>query len=1846
MDEFAYGDAPVEAPDTLNYGEPNVNASLGDAALSARAARADFALGDKSPGHQVLKDQFRSGGEPQARMQAAATADAEFRQDKLNVIKDVAAKGHPVTDGEVNGLMTLGTTPEANPDTVFEDKFAKNMVNYAVAGDPGKNLVFQTAFDTAPQETQNGIAVAKGAISRKAQAQDVLETAKAAHDALPWVSFNNPDQQDKLGNLITDLATGGIATYVNQRNLLNESPSNSFLPGSNKLEQIQYLYLLPHADFKPTLMAAAGPGSDFWKTDPKGALAFVQAAVQFSTSDAYVDNLYGVVNVASIIPVGTGLKAIAGLRGGKSVAQGVQTLDKALAEAQDVLKASPKPPVTAGDRAAAGALDTAESILRTSPTPEAKFYMPESAVKRPWETQSRLGEARVENGKPRVFTQDGAEVSLRGTPEVGDIPVTVEAPTRKTSYTTKSGTVDYNPDQPGRTIYVSKKDSETLSQSLDPDKNFTLLRDDKGVHVADLDNIRPGKMVPTSRVPAGRISDKPGEGLYPVHIPEGTAKPTLENFGERITRVDDQMQQNIRFGSKIVEPAEIETRVALADIVKAQAETHPQDVLSKMGQHEAAATLAAETNLTNRFQQVVQGGDVEAIRRNVPSLVSPQSFFHNASSLTRERAQRLADEATRVSTELGAAILDPTRVERLTAEAYSRSIEQAKQVVRDRYNRASDSILDQVSHWDSASNTYYVESRFGKRDGTLFDTSVQAEHYRSFQYRLGKGSEVKQEGNQFYISHIQHADETKAAVRDGLIVSENTTPQGFWNTLVNTVTGRVLGKGNTIRSSAFTSSEFQMNNRTVATHAPSIMRKALEDASETFKGMSKSERHDLQRILESNRDFMEPTGERGQFYKSALEFETAFNSMHGKLPTEKQIAAYDQFTRLSDFDWVLRELDWHRDKARQGVRNYQLSFKQLDEVGVPSTGKTGWFNGKKVDNFDPVNTQDANIYIMPESKFTTKFKLKSPTVEETQINAKIKSGEYQIIQVYNPGSKPLRDATKINDNIHFVVVDKYEDKAIKFGENSVYRPGGHVIYQDQYFMKQPQIGTGTLGRETHFGDTSVKSFAGEREGTAWVQKYETARKLLKAGDEKGLKDFIDAGNLPETLPEFKKLFTGGGANLSVDHPFVLTATGRNTFESSEELARAYPGLKDTFSSYDLTQTQDSKFLASRDKQLNTIANKGTEENPIYADVPSRLYDPYTALQKGVAQIVRARWMGDYKTQAAESWVQEFGLLFDQSKLPQEKLRQNPVYWMGHAEGNLDVGFAKKNPELYQAALVSRKNILNFIGARDEVGALMEGLEKKVVAGIESIGGTKLATKAEETFLPMIKDAPAYARAGAFHSVIGMFNPVQLFQQAQGLTHVLALSPLNGLKGTTASALARVYRYTEDPAILASAADKAAALGWNKDHFTEAWNAWKNSGTHNIGGETATLSQLQDPVLFKSGAATFLDKGQMFFKAGESIVRDTAFFTAYSDWRAANATAALDNRAMGDITRRFDTLSMNMTRASNAAYNEGLLSPVTQFWTWNARFTEQMVGKQLTWGEKARAVTAYSTMYGVPATLGGITFGTIPMLNYQDIRQYALKNNIDVTDKFYQAFSEGLPAMLTNAISGHDTDFQRFAPNATQISDIISGKKGALEVIGGASGGFVKNVYNSTQPFRAYIWSGLDSNLGLKMNDFVGLAETLSGFSNIEKAYIGMTTGKFISKNEMFQGDVDSYDSFMLALGLTPKTVSDAYQKLDLQKAQKGVWEKTEKIMMENYKLGFAAAQRGEYQTMTDYMNRNNALSAAADFTQAKKLDVFKKATGNNESLVDSVNQSFLKNTNQLQSIPALKRYYELQEKRK
>ena len=236
-------------------------------------------------------------------------------------------------------------------------------------------------------------------------------------------------------------------------------------------------------------------------------------------------------------------------------------------------------------------------------------------------------------------------------------------------------------------------------------------------------------------------------------------------------------------------------------------------------------------------------------------------------------------------------------------------------------------------------------------------------------------------------------------------------------------------------------------------------------------------------------------------------------------------------------------------------------------------------------------------------------------------------------------------------------------------------------------------------------------------------------------------------------------------------------------------------------------------------------------------------------------------------------------------------------------------------------------------------------------------------------------------------------------------------------------------------------------------------------------------------------------------------------------------------------------------------------------------------------------------------------------------------------------------MLTNLVSGHATDFKRFSPDATQVRDILDGKKKAMEVIFGASGNWVQNVAQTLWPAMSFSWAavnGRTTDFPIKGNDLLNIAENVSSFTNGEKMAVALATGKLWSRHEgLMAQNLDTYDALLVGLGLNPKKVSDAYLKLDYLKEIKSAQDKIKPHLLENWKLGVQAAARGDMQSFVDYLTRARTWAASGDFSYADQAELYKQAMrGTSVDLVDQAEQQWRNNLPQLQRIPAVKQYLE------
>lgn len=1725
-DQGSLSAEPTQPQDYLSAESGPAPVNLPTVDTDQRAAKAHFALGDKSPGLEELQSQFSSGGEGDFRVGMASERDIANNQQTLDTVRAVAQTKGDLTTDDIDQTIKMLKTRPTDPKTVLENEYARKFVQFATTVTPDTNQVFSRAWEYTPGDTAFEQSVGQNLIARKHIAVHQLQEIEQRWKDTPWFDWNgnvslNSSVSPKGAAEAYAVSLIPFVSWAQMHGKLAGVKTDSFLPGNNMAEQIQGLWLLHPDDFQKTLNTAV---EDLWQRNPLAAITMARAAVSFSNSDQLLGNSFGIADIASVLPFGAITRFARG---------GVAAVADKLAN---------KAPL-ASEKVLTGGLGGEYSGVTKPPAPKSSF----------------------EPVQLDLFHGDSRQGDLFAGARPG------EAPTPAST----SGL------PPGKLRSTFKPLDEQAAE-------------------AEASSKLPGRDLATGRM-------TPGQGKYKqLELPLGQTDQQLDfvkNF-ERYTGKESFESVQKEFYGQTVLP---QVRHAMADVVRASGEKtlDVETSFSILGDTVSAAKIGARRILQNADALVTTVGRTQLgnLGKDLFSLFDPASIGGNPVGMSREMSQRLATEMASRTEQFMGKLEESVGVERLSPEAQDRGYTITERMLRNEFHSQSDYVLETVRNpRDPLTNTTSVSIRLGNRGAKMFETSEQAGVFAKDVFNLPEGSyNIGQQGVGFYVNAATRpVSEIESSVRDLLLNTSSRQPTGR-------LTDLIFGTW-TPRSAEDILSSFQSANRKVATFAPQELRKFLLGIAEDISTLPRKQRFALQDVLKMNRDFVDAAGRRGQFYQNIDELQNAYLSRHGRLPTEGEVKGYFSYVQLSDMDWVLRNLGWKRDKERLGITQHRFT------VGDKSTE---WFEGKGLPEFPSKNPEDSGVYIVKDGVGTYYRRFDKDFPED--VFKSVKDGESKLIQVANPTDKPLKKTADVGDIINYVITKDSEQKALDW-KQATYRPGGHVIYPYEWFVKQPQVAVGRGGRNFYYGDTSIFNFSNEAKAREFGQRMDTARMMLLRGDP-ALGDFVGK-NLPFSENEFRKLFEDGYLDKSL--PISHSRTGRTTLESDKEMARLFDkkDMKNDFqSSHNLYQFLDKHFLADRDMQLGTVTESGNVLKPWQIEEAPAL-DPFPALNRSLGQAIRSRWMTDYKISAAENWVQQFAPFMNNKE---EALRKNPLFTLYHpqwAEGSVDRA-------TLMAAKNSQRAIVDFIGASSELSSNINRLEQIVTNAAYSAGGDKAADFTATHLLPMVKDPATYLRSIAFHSKLGFFNPVQLLVQAQSLAHVIGVAgPVNGLQGAAAGFLMRRLVHTEEEAVINRMAGIAGKFGWQPEHFKESYEALKSTGMWNVAGETAWRDDVFDPKIFQGSVGRFLDKGTMFFAEGERAVRMAAWNTSYREWRIANPIAELGNREIGQILNRADLLSVNMTRASNAAWQKGIMSVPTQFFAFNSRLMEQFLGDRLTSLEKARALSTYSLLYGVPIGLSG-TMGFLPL--YEDVKKEAMQRGIDTdANPFLKAFQEGLLSVGLSALTGRDYNVaQRMGPGASNVIEdgLLKGKKSALELLGGASGSTMSDIVKTVIPFVSFLSGvvhGKSDQFPLLLEDFAAGTENISAVNNVAKMLYGLNTGRYVSKNDRYVGTVTTMDSILMGtLGLTPRAISDAFLKNDILKETKTFQDSQKPYIMKELQRGMDEYWKGHRDEGDDHMKRASVFIEGAGFDPIQRGQIMQEVLrGAGTSMVDKLNYDF------------------------
>lgn len=422
----------------------------------------------------------------------------------------------------------------------------------------------------------------------------------------------------------------------------------------------------------------------------------------------------------------------------------------------------------------------------------------------------------------------------------------------------------------------------------------------------------------------------------------------------------------------------------------------------------------------------------------------------------------------------------------------------------------------------------------------------------------------------------------------------------------------------------------------------------------------------------------------------------------------------------------------------------------------------------------------------------------------------------------------------------------------------------------------------------------------------------------------------------------------------------------------------------------------------------------------------------------------------------------------------------------------------------------------------------------------SIGG-KLPKGAVDTLFDLKNTDPTGAmRAAAFHGLLGWFNPVQLWVQAQGAAVSVAMNIFDP------ATLTRVFRDQSFLQFMGHTAgtDKiiaqaAKASGMKESEAAGLYRAWRRSGLEDSVLTTADhAAAARGRGVAMDAVSRTAEKGLFFYRSGELFNRRMAFSTAYNEWKKASKSSELTDDALKGIIDRSHDLMLNMGKANRAAWQKGIFGVATQFQQVSAKTIETLFGMNgnFTGAERAKILLTQGLLYGG----AGVPLGTMgsqyiaELMGYED--QVAIER--EVGPGFVKAMNEGFTGWFTLAVLGVDA-------NVGDRSSLISGVEGIVDNFLFGEGNFATSLLGAFTGPAGDFWSGVTGqyeplSLGLAENRPVNIARAIVNpflssvktFKNVDKALFMHRFGRIVDKNfqTVVQGPFNWKEELAVAIG--------------------------------------------------------------------------------------------------------------------
>lgn len=1073
----------------------------------------------------------------------------------------------------------------------------------------------------------------------------------------------------------------------------------------------------------------------------------------------------------------------------------------------------------------------------------------------------------------------------------------------------------------------------------------------------------------------------------------------------------------------------------------------------------------------------------------------------------------------------------------------------------------------------------------GKPDAKPFQSEQIAQTFAKSVYGLEEGSytiEAKAP-NSYFIGVKQTIDETSPTVRAQLAIDTE------WSKTNTTSIGRMLSA---VRSGDARIAEETMNQeRKNATFGSAQFMSLIgKMQKEDIFSLQKSDKEGWKRFnqfIEAQRRFIKD-GKVGKFSETLADFETDWKQSFGKTPSYEEARAYWSYKQISDFDYTIRNLNVYRDKARLGMMEFGLPTVKGQKAGTP------FVEGRIVDSIPEHQGYFPNVALWDaDPNLVRTLQTGENPLTRAQISELLATGRYKIIQLSPYSMDQIKGMNikglDLGDRpIRYILTDDYSQAPLR-AKQLPYQPGGHIEYTTEFFISQPNVKVNSAENinfkySTYYGDNNLHGIDTRAEGEKFVKAYQEAINLWKSKDARF--DSYVAKNLPYTGSELAKLLEKG--TIDPNAPVMLRGKNKSLWETNPEYLRNnFVNLRrDTDDPHNIFQGQiDLAYATERNAPITTIVNQGSEANPVFQFRPARMVDAMSSMNRAMTDLVKGRWLEDLKIKAVEDFHAKFGdLVMGDSQ---------QSFWNNPFKNLLDPKWAATTDlERLQAAKNYRRATLEFLNALPDEYVTLKNFQESVLSTIKEKVGQSVFETAELWMLHRSNSPVATIRNIAFRSSQALFNPAVFLTQALTSMNAVAVSPINGMKGLAAATMTNMIRYNDSPSHMAAYSKIMEAFGMSSKDFQESVAMLKRSGMMDVGAEHAYLDTFKQSQVKKSKMGEFLDTSAIFFNEGEKFTRMTSWHTSFLDWREANPTKVVTNRDLKEIMNRADAMGVNMTRASNAAWQQGLMSIPAQFQGYYARMLDMTWGGSagvLSQAERARIFAMNSALYGIPTSLGAyIAFYPVNDVIREGMKKKGIDPDENVVSKI---LDQGLVGPMLEVVTGRKLDIgAKYGPGGQDwFRDLANGEEGIMtKVLGGVSGRTLKQYWESTYPFRAAFLGAIGyypDYFPIQGKDFVNLfTDNISTLSNAAKAWGIINAHEYLTKRGDAIKDLPEWEGYLYALtGVKDAKITEAFTTRQVLQDIDSVQREYKNLYIRDMRAALNAGE--DYKQMGEYLRR-------------------------------------------------------------